>query len=836
LLIVATVFCGLVAILYAISATVLLDGFQQIEESNLRDEGERGIAALTFDVNELAAAASDWARWDDAYEFVARPTEGFVRENLLDQTFRNLRLNLIMFVNPAGQIVFAKGFDRERDVETPVSHELLARARSGDKLFRHEGPDARVQGVLLVDGRPMLVASLPILPSDGDGPVRGALIWGRAIDAGEISRLAKITQFSLHVRSVLDPNLPEDFRVARAGLTRHASLQVFSLNPHVIAAYVLVHDIYGRPSLVMRLDAPRYIYQQGQLSVRYFVFCLVLVGGVLGVVMVLLTDRLVLTRLDALNRQVTQIADAGDVSARVAVASHDELSTLGNSINRMLRALERSEAALRYQALIIDQIHDSVVATDLEGHVTAWNRGAENLFGWPAEEIIGRHVSIAFPEDQREALQQTIVARLKEKGAHDLEVCLLRKNGEKFFAHLSLSWQRDATGNVVGVIGYAVDVTERKRLEQQFMQSQKAEAIGRLAGGVAHDFNNILTAIMGFCDLQRMSLPANHRVVHFTEEIQKAADRAASLTRQLLAYSRKQVLQPRVLDLNAVVAGTEKMLRRLIGADIEVVSVLADNLGPVKADPVQIEQVLMNLAVNARDAMPGGGKLTLQTANVSLLDGEYVLLAVGDTGTGMTEEVKAHLFEPFFTTKPKGQGTGLGLATCYGIVQQSQGQIAVDSAPGRGTTVKVFLPRVEAAVDEAAPKRERGAEPPHGSETVLVAEDEPVVRELTVAALRDLGYNVLEAANGEEALRVAQRHNGNGIQMLFTDVVMPLMGGKELADQFGRLYPEVRVLFTSGYTENAIERDGVLDARTAFLQKPYTTSVLAHKIREVLDN
>ncbi len=383
-----------------------------------------------------------------------------------------------------------------------------------------------------------------------------------------------------------------------------------------------------------------------------------------------------------------------------------------------------------------------------------------------------------------------------------------------------------------------------RKSEDQLRQAQKLEAVARLAAGVAHDFNNLLTAIGGHSELLLSQLdPSDSRRKH-AEQVEKCASMAAALTRQLLIFSRKQVIEPRVLELNEVVRNIEKMLRRLIGEDIEFTATLDPAAGHIKADAGQIEQVIMNLAVNARDAMPKGGKINVTTAVVTrdsarlknlpgLSPGSHVMLAVADTGTGMTDEVKAHLFEPFFTTKPAGKGTGLGLATCFGIVQQNAGHIEVQSELGRGTTFRLYFPQVQKSV-EPAPVRNTVTKPVGGTETVLLVEDEPCVRELAVTALRERGYRVLEAANGEEGLRVAREHNRK-IDLVLTDVVMPLMGGMEMADALRQANTGMKVLFTSGYTEDALGHHGVLRPGIEFLQKPYLTAALARRVREVLD-
>jgi signal transduction histidine kinase len=386
---------------------------------------------------------------------------------------------------------------------------------------------------------------------------------------------------------------------------------------------------------------------------------------------------------------------------------------------------------------------------------------------------------------------------------------------------------------------------EKAALQEQFRQSQKMEAIGRLGGGIAHDFNNLLTIIKGYSQLSLLDLKENDPLWGNIQEIQKATQRATDLTRQLLAFSRRQILDLKVIYLNTFLQDLDKMLHRILGEDIELTTLVADDLGKVKIDPSQLEQVILNLAVNARDAMPSGGKLTLETANVELDEeyarahigvtpGRYIRLSVSDTGIGMPKEVKENVFEPFFTTKEKGKGTGLGLSTVYGIVKQIGGNIWVYSEPEHGTTFKIYLPRVEEELDSLKLRDETDSLP-RGSETVLLVEDEPLVRDLAHRLLKQQGYNVLEAANGVQALRVAQEHAGETIHLLQTDVVMPQMGGKELANQLKILRPEVKVLYTSGYTDDAIVHHGVLEPGINFLQKPFSPATLAQKVREVLD-
>jgi two-component system cell cycle sensor histidine kinase/response regulator CckA len=692
----------------------------------------------------------------------------------------------------------------------------------------------------------------------------------------------------------------------------------------------------------------------------------------------------------------------------------------------------RAEAARARLAAIVESSEDAIIGKTLDGVVTNWNGGAEKIYGYRAEEVLGRHISFHVPRERRGEVAEILETVRRGLSISLHETVRVKKDGEPIHVSLTVSPIRDAAGNITGASAIARDITERKlaaealraadqraireyerllervaslaqtlgtardlitiyraladftiasmscsalflslyeeaeatrrvvylwyggnerdtselgavpvgdgpagraiktgsivaqgdyecelrgravvasgfdddpRTPQSMLiapmtimgrtvgtvevqsydpsaytsehmtamrlaanlaaiaienvrllereresaarlqQSQKMEAVGRLAGGVAHDFNNLLTAIIGYSDLSLRRLKTGDALQRNVEEIKRAAGRAADLTHQLLAFSRKQVLQPRVLDLNAVISEMEKMLRRLIGEDVELLYDLNTSLGRVKADPGQLQQVLLNLVVNARDAMPGGGKLTIQTANtdldneyagqhVAVVPGPYVVLAVSDNGCGMDEATRAQIFEPFFTTKEQGKGTGLGLSTVYGIVKQSHGNIWVYSEVGQGTAFKIYLPRVE---DEAEPLRpaEREGSLTRGTETILLVEDDQMVRGIARTILRQAGYTVLEAGDGESAVRTCRQHEGT-IHMVLTDVVMPGMSGRAVADQLRELRPDLGVLFMSGYTEEAIVNHGVLHEGMDFLEKPFTPDTLTRKVREVL--
>ena len=513
---------------------------------------------------------------------------------------------------------------------------------------------------------------------------------------------------------------------------------------------------------------------------------------------------------------------------------------------------KKAEDALRAtQARLRDVLASStavVYATELtaQGFASSWvGENVTRLLGFEVSEALHPKwwVSHLHPADRSRVLAE--IPTLLTKGELTLEYRFQAKNGTYRWIHDEARLMRDAAGLPLEVFGAWLDITERKQLEDQVFQAQKMEAVGRLAGGVAHDFNNLLTAILGSADFALETLNPGSPERGDVEEIRKAAIRAADLTHQLLAFSRQQVIAPTVLNPNSVVGGIEKLLRRLIGEDVELRTVLAPDVAAVKADATQLEQVILNLAVNARDAMPNGGQLTIETQNVDLdeayvqghlsaLPGRYVLFAVSDTGMGMDAATQERIFEPFFTTKESGKGTGLGLATVYGIVKQSGGAIWVYSEAGHGTTFKVYLPQVTEPLAPAVliPVE---AVSLRGSETVLLVEDDEMVRALVLKVLKGNGYAVLVAVSGGDAERVAAAYEGR-IDLLLTDVVLPGINGGQVAQLLTAARPTIKVLYLSGYTDDAIVHHGVLEPGVAFLQKPFTPAVLGRKVREVLDS
>ncbi|MHB9061020.1 MAG: response regulator [Desulfobacteria bacterium] len=545
--------------------------------------------------------------------------------------------------------------------------------------------------------------------------------------------------------------------------------------------------------------------------------------------------------------------DSYDRKNRELLRTTEQLRELNEHLEEKVRERTEAieEARNRYHMLFEQSPFGVVIIAPETGRAVEFNETAHRQLGYSRDEFASLTIADYEAKEKPKEIEEKI-REIMMGGKFDFQTSHRTSEGE--IRDVLVTAQAIKLLNRTVMHTVYQDITEKKKAEraleqstEQLRQSQRIEAVGRLAGGIAHDFNNLLTVITGYCELMMAKIGKGNPLLQDVREISKSADRAAALTRQLLAFSRRQVLQPKVLDINSVVTGIDKMLRRLLGEDISLVTVLDGVGGKVMADPGQIEQVIVNLAVNARDAMPDGGTITIETAaNVELDDayarthdgaspGPHVMLAVSDTGCGMDAETLSRVFEPFFTTKEKGKGTGLGLSTVYGIVKQSGGCIYAYSEPGSGTAMKIYLPCVTGdAVREDDERESESGDRLHGSETILLVEDEETLRKLASEILQANGYTVLAAENGEEALR--RLHNSPGIpNLLVTDVVMPRMGGRELSDRIKAVYPGTRVLYMSGYTDNAIVHHGVLDPGVSYLQKPFSPKTLARKVREVLD-
>jgi PAS domain S-box-containing protein len=843
LLIILAAMLGLVGGLYTLSRVVLLRGFNHLEEDFARQNLGRASSAIANELDTLERTTSEYAAWDQTFAYLHGTNPGYIKSEFPVPTFQQLKVNFVVILDNSGRKVFSKGFSLVTLDRVPVPPDLDQHLRPGSPLLAHKRESSKLAGILMLSSGPVFIDSHPVLTSESQGPIAGTLIMGRSLDPDEVVRLASMTHMPLEVQRLDGGPLPPDFSNAASSLSKERPTMTQPYDREAVAAYEELLDIYGKPGLIIRILLPRSIYQQGQTSLLQFLLLLLAASLVFGAVTLYLLERTVLSRIANLTEHITEIGASGDLSARLTASGSDEISYLGESINGMLEDLERSQKE-RYEGearleVMIENMPAVLWTTDQNLRFTSSAGAGLKAIGLRKNETVGKSL---FEYFRTEDAEFTPIAAHRRALTGESITYQLEWQKRIFESHVQPL--RSSEGEIIGVVGVALDITDRQHLLDQLRQSQKMQAVGELAGGVAHDFNNLLMVVKGHAEMLLDRLPETSSMRHGIEQMQSASERAAGLTRQLLAFSRRQVLQPRILDLNEVVAGMIQMVSRLIGANIELSFLPALDLGRVKADPSQMEQVVLNLVVNARDAMSDGGQLTIETSNIDLdrsyaarhpgglEPGPYVMLTVTDTGCGMDAETQTRIFEPFFTTKAQGKGTGLGLATVYGVVKQTGGFIWVYSEVGHGTTFKIHLPRVAATVEKAFTDQIQSGPAP-GTETILFVEDEESVRELVRDYLGTIGYRVLEAADGVQALALAAAHKGP-IHMLITDVVMPRLSGRELANRLVAERGDVKVLFISGYTDDSVFRHGVLEGGVAFLQKPFNLKSLAQKIREVL--
>jgi PAS domain S-box-containing protein len=840
-LIVLTALVCLVGGLFSLTRLVILRGFSKVEEDFARQNLDRASSALSNELDALQHATDQYADRDFTYNALRNGHPDKIGAELTGPAFEQLRVDFVVVLDTAGRKVFATGFNSAGTETVPPPADLDRHLRFGSPFLIHDGAASDVKGMLMLVSGPVLVDSGPILTSNASGPAAGVLIMGRFLNSDETARLGQMTHVSLEIDRSGSPASQADFDTA-GSTSPDPSIFLRPYSNDSLAAYEVVPDIYGKPAAVLRILLPRTIYDQGKTSSLQFLLLLIAAGFAFGAIILYLIERVVLSRMADLSDNITRVGTSGNLAARVPVSGHDEVAYLGTAVNGMLEDLERVQKARHEErtrlAIMIENMPAIIWTTDADFRFTYHTGSALEPLGFRAEEALGKTLFQYFGTEDPNF--PVIAAHRKALAGETLSFEL---EWQKRSFDCYVQPLRGPQGDLIGVIGVALDVTDRKHLTDQLRQSQKMQAIGELAGGVAHDFNNLLMVVKGHAQLLFDRMPKDPSLHHSVQQMERAADRAASLTRQLLAFSRKQVLQPRVLDMNDVVTSMIKMFSRVIGENIEMAFVPGANLGRTKADPGQIEQVLLNLVVNARDAMPTGGRLTIETSNVqldrsyaaghaSVEPGPYIMLTVTDTGCGMDAETQSRIFEPFFTTKEAGKGTGLGLATVYGVVKQSGGYIWVYSEVGCGSTFKIYLPEVTEEIEVPAIEQEtRGSSA--GSETILFVEDEQSVRELVRDYLQGVGYRVLDAGDGIEALEIARSHKGV-IHILITDVVMPRLSGRDLAVKLSSERPGAKVLFVSGYTDDTIVRHGALDGGVAFLQKPFNLKALAEKIREVL--
>jgi len=952
-----SVFFCLATFLYISSKMILLGSFAKIEEKYTIENVQRALSAINDDLAQLNTVAGDNAGWDEAYQFVQDGNAEFIKANCDDTIFPKLRLNVYAYAKDSGDILYSKAFDLKAGKAMPFPVSLLSHITPKSRFMHHRSIESVLSGILLLPEGPLLIVSRPVLRGNFNGPIRGTIIMGRFLDAAELKRLTEITHLSITLFRVDDPQLPRNIVAIRDSLSNTNAVQIEELSRYTISGYGLINDIFGKPALIVRIDMPRMIYNQGVQTVSYFIawflaICLIfsLIGRLLYAKVVhfkkeskdtearyhsvisQVSDSILLLDIESLN-----ILESNAAFRQLLGYSPDEILTLclcdilaedQTGLDCHFRRLNdekhsfQEESALRCKngtfvpvelsvnlisigdqrviCMVVRDITERKAAEEIQqtlekryhglfdnAPISLWEEdysgvkmfieeqrssGVTDIEGYFLEhpEQFSRCAALVKVVDINQATLDLYRASNKNHFSSRLPQ-IFTDDSKKLFRRILFHMANGGTflssedenhnlrGEKISTIvtwavapGYeesyekvyvsVVDMTERKTLESQLYQAQKMEEIGQLAGGVAHDFNNILTAILGYTYLILLKAADDDPMRGYVNQIHKSAERAAALTHGLLSYSRKQVMVMRPTDLNSIVTELEPMLRRLIREDIELSLEITSGEVSLMADLGKIEQVLMNLVTNAKDAMKRGGKIIVSTARITMNSdflalhgygtaGEYSCVTVTDTGCGMTEETKKKIFEPFFTTKEPGEGTGLGLAIIYGIIKQHHGYITIDSEPGHGATFRVYFP----AVDVKPEKRQSfvQVEPPGGKETILLAEDDPAVSFFHQTLLEGAGYTVFTADDGEKALDCF-RKNADSIDLMLLDVVMPKKAGNEVLQTVRAMKPSVKAIFLSGYAPDTLNDDESILQSAGFLSKPVDPLQLLMTIRKTL--
>ncbi len=818
-----TIICLLVVI-YALSSTMFLKGFLNIERKHVLNSGERILSILNDDLSALSSAVGDWAAWDETYSFIIDADPLYVKKNLPDETYSELKINLIMFVDSSNKVVFKRGFDLQMKKELKIDDDILQKVTP---FLGHESPDSSIQGIIMLDKGPMLIASRPIIMSDRKGPIRGSMIFGRYLNEEEIERWSEIAKLSIKINQFNGFDLKKiKFDVERDPFF------IKIVDSETISCYVVIRDIYNKPVLLLSFDEPRVIYQQGKLVLNRFLMFLIGSGVLFGAVVLIFVERSVLARLTKLNRDLRYISTKSDHSLRIIEHGNDELSSIGNEINQMISSLQKSHSVLNS---IIEDLPQGVILLNSEYRVIMTNKIGKyhlrKLFNATVGDVISN-------------IGNYSLAEITPKLSHPSDQIKCSMNIDNSF--YDITGKYFGSGDETGIILVTSDVTKDKVELMERLQSQEnLSAVGQLAAGVAHDFNNVLTGIIGYAGLIYSDTTLPERVRNQLKIILNNADRAAELVRQILDFSRKSLSEFKVIDLSKFVQDFIKFIRRTLP---ESISIRFENKCPncrIKADRTKIQQVLTNLSLNAKDAMPEGGNLIFSLSEISinnnskklifentmLPEGVWIVLSISDTGTGIPKNVLPRIFEPFYSTKEVGKGTGLGLSQVYGIVKQHYGYIDVDSIYGSGSTFTIYFPKTYEAVsiiDEQSDFMPKG-----NGETLLLIEDSLEVLGVISNTLTSLGYKVLPFQNAKDALDTFAA-DYKDISLVITDMVMPIMNGIELIKKMKDINSSVKAIILSGYPIG-LKRDENLPNVITFLQKPLNIKELAFAIKDALN-
>lgn len=680
---------------YLASRFFFFHNFARLEEQYARRNIERAISFIENQKQNLAALAEDWAAWDDTYNFIQKPTEEYIKSNLVDETFEGLGVNLILFLNHSGELVFGKAYDLKLHREIPLPNGWKKHFSVGSPLLFHPSPKEGKVGIIILSPDPMLVAVHPIVTSLEEGPIMGTFVIGYYLDQAWAERISQVVRFPVSVFAFSESQAPREFMEGKTFALRFP-------DSRTMEAFASFNDLYGKPALVFKVTMPRELYRQSRILFFLFSLLNLLIGLVFGGSILIFLRQHLLSRLTRLSERLRAIALSGNISARVAVEGKDELAELGKRINDLLSSLEESRRALeeseKWYRMLINSITDGLLVVDRNLKIRQVNETCTRFLGAKVEELLGKNLKDCLKEPIFSDFHRALIRTFERNTIQTISIPCQTPKGEKIL-EVRIYPLPD------GALCIARDVTELRQAERFYVRAQKMETAGRMALAIAHDFNNFLAPILAGTELLLTgAIPLQNSHV-LLEEIRKACEKASDLVKQLLLFGQKEPPTPEIIDFNAVIRDMESLIARILGQKVELILDLAPELYPIKINKSHAEQILINLVMNAKDAMPSGGQLIVKTEKVQLEEealahpeaypGKFVCLSVRDTGVGMTPEVMEHIFEPFFTTKEPGVGAGLGLSVVYSIVKQNRGWIEVKSAPGEGTAFYIYFPALE---------------------------------------------------------------------------------------------------------------------------------------------
>lgn len=852
LILIISTLAALIIVLYITISLIFIRSFAALEEADVLRDCSLLTNSINNELDQLNIKAGDWAVWDDTYEFIENRNESYIRSNLTENSLALLKINFMFFVNSDGKIIYSIGYDIKNNKKIQPPMDIAAHIIKGKPLVEHKSSDSYNIGIIKLGNQPTMISSRPIVDSLAKGPARGTLVWGVFLDEIQISKISQLTRLNISMKNYNEPVLPGDFIRAREGITDDNPVFVMPIDSKIVAGYILIRDIYGKPISLVQVKINRDVYRQGLAARRYLVASIVIVGLVFGGLIVFLMEKLVLRRLTVLSKGVFGIGKNANPSQRLEVAGDDELAALTISLNTMLESLEISQQSILQTderlAVTLRSIDDGVISTDIYGNVVLMNIVAEELTGYKQEDALGKPLCDFFKMiDERKGipcgdLPESVIS-CGTKISYGEQTILMNRDGSKKIIAVSGAPIFDTENKAIGVIIVFRDMSESLKIQEELLRAQKLESIQNLAGGIAHDFNNILMGIIANISLLKVRIEPDTESIEIINDTEAACFRAKGLTHQLLTFSKGGA----PVKTNSSIA---EILREsagfsLSGSNVKCEINLPDDLWSVEIDEGQIHQVINNLIINAQQAMPSGGIVEISAKNVTVEEnyqlsgrtyphiqhGKYVRVKFKDHGMGIPNEIFSRIFDPYFTTKP--QGNGLGLSIVYSIIKKHEGFLDLESEVDKGTVFYIYLP---SSGEVKSSKRKDEKIPVTGKGRVLIMDDDESILKSVGKMVTHLGYEVVCAREGDTAIKFyAEAMNK---EFPFNIVIMDLtipggMGGKETILRLLEIDPAVKAVVSSGYSNDPIMSDYKKYGFSGVITKPYSTEYLAELLNSL---